>query len=129
MYLPIYPSTNLPISLIHLSTIIYLSTQVPIIQPSIHLCSHPSIKYAVLFPCFFDTLHEVSKPQYAQSITVMCLRTKIALVEKPQIVAIFTDHPDYKTLSNLLQQSHSKIVFMCKPQWENNNNKIWAAFS
>lgn len=120
MYLPIYPFTNLPISLIHLSTIIYLSTQLPIIQPSTHSCSHPSIKYAVLLPCFFDTLH-VSKPQYAHSITLMCLRTKIALVEKPQIVAIFTDHPNYKTLSNLLQQSHTKIVqaTMGKQQQQN----------
>jgi len=39
---------------------------------------------------------------------------------KPQIMAIFTDHPDYKILSDLLLQqtvlAYTKIMITCKPK-------------
>jgi len=50
-------------------------------------------------------------------------------MQKLQIMAIFTDHPDYKTLSDLLQLSHTQIVTTCKPQYENHNKKSLAEFN
>jgi len=67
----------------------------------------------------------VSKPQ---PFTVMHLR-KIDLKwnHKPPIMAIFTDHPDYKILSDLLLQqtalAYTKIMITCKPKkYKKENN-------